>query len=90
MYGGHLFRPPYSFLERISEWWDPRKVLSIFTYNRYERLESVKNKWIQYRGTAQISRHAAALRKIEHGMNPEGLRRCGDDYIEAEIAAWLE
>ncbi len=35
----------------------------------------MKKKQTQYGGTAQISRHAAALRMIDQGINPEGLGR---------------
>jgi hypothetical protein len=63
------------FRERIREWWDPQTVRSVFTYNRHDRREAMKKKRTQYGGTAQISRHAAALRMIEQGTGPEGLGR---------------
>jgi hypothetical protein len=57
------------------------------TYNRQDRREAVKKKRTQYRGTAQISRHAAALRMIEQGTDPEGLGRwCWQLYRGKTIA----
>jgi exonuclease III len=63
------------FQERIREWWDPQTVQSVFTYNRHDKRKAVKKKRKQYGGSAQISRHAAALQMIEHGTDPEGLGR---------------
>jgi hypothetical protein len=71
----HSLPAALQFRERIREWWDPSTVRSVFDYNRHDKREAVKKKKTQYGGTAQISRHAAALRQIEQGTDPEGLGR---------------
>ena len=71
----HSLPAALQFRERIREWWESGTVRSVFDYNRHDKREAVKKKKTQYGGTAQISRHAAALRQIEQGTDPEGLGR---------------